>query len=925
MKFVTFLKIFAICFCSLIGAFAVGYGVMYITGAFNEPEILPDAIYFEQVEYNVDGNFTIKVLTDKADVTIKDLELSLITDSSVEEKDGRISDGVISIPKTAQIGEEISIILEKTENEIDGMAWITGGHSTIRARSVNAKKNEANTNCDSAQTKVNVDVPVYAVEVLTKVSEADSDSNKFAVNSQFKASLKFIPERSAYQFSYDGTKGYDKKLKTSYFILQSNNDTYISQEGTSNVFNALDVGTNSTIIGYCFKTSIIERNFLNLHQGKDEAALRSAILEELKNGSNKAEEERTAQTNSKTVEIVAVTVDSILANNELNIASVNIIHTIYANKNITETEDMSNLAIKLYSQIDESVSLQSQLGKVGIRFVAKDGERYVDAVTTAGFDVVSLEQGFYSKTIEVEVNGETVTYYLPNITDSIDNYNWKFAINKESELQLYVEVAYFNQDVMVCGPVYKSLGVKKVVSETITWNLTAAQRNVELKIDDNQDSSLIEYEEYDLKNVIQIPVKNLYKTTRFFAYTTSVLPGGKVLEDLIYVETAKTYMLNGQEYNLYELKDGVVKAKSVDAHGITFNVLFVTVRTNYKGEIEYVDPVEKIYKIDQYSKDIASLDNTVLPIRFTITKTLKNLTSYLEYNGVEEDFIYNKEDNSFAFVQGSVNPFDVVVSYGTAYNAEEDAIFKAAVESGDISIVVKTSEGLVTDFIKTSTTISDVKDERSFTRFTMNVGSLPVGNTFVNLNLYIRYIKTSTGEYIDVPVLLEFPDLNEYIHELLNPGAGDPGAGDPGAGDPGAGEPDPESVVVPAYIADFIEVYDGAAEVFRFNINHELEEEGKSATSQSNRIYVSSQIDVTGDGDTVRATYISTQYMIEGEAITSGLFVEVLGVPTTDVSIILKDKYGKTPISSRYQLESSDTTRMVVSGDAFTFTKTTGT
>ena len=383
MKFVTFLKIFAICFCSLIGAFAVGYGVMYITGAFNEPEILPDAIYFEQVEYNVDGNFTIRVLTDKADVTIKDLELSLITDGSVEEKDGRISDGVISIPKTAQIGEEISIILEKTENEIDGMAWITGGHSTIRARSVNAKKNEANTNCDSAQTKVNVDVPVYAVEVLTKVSEADSDSNKFAVNSQFKASLKFIPERSAYQFSYDGTKGYDKKLKTSYFILQSNNDTYISQEGTSNVFNALDVGTNSTIIGYCFKTSIIERNFLNLHQGKDEVALRSAILEELKNGSNKAEEERTAQTNSKTVEIVAVTVDSILANNELNIASVNKIHTIYANKNITETEDMSNLAIKLYSQIDESVSLQSQLGKVGIRFVAKDGERYVDAVTTA--------------------------------------------------------------------------------------------------------------------------------------------------------------------------------------------------------------------------------------------------------------------------------------------------------------------------------------------------------------------------------------------------------------------------------------------------------------------------------------------------------------------------------------------------------------
>ena len=152
MKFTTFLKIFAICFASLIGAFALGYGVMYLTGAFNEPEILPTAIEFEQVEYNVDSDFTIKVTTSTPDVTIKDLELSLITEGIVEEKDGRLSDGVVSIPKHAKIGEEISVILEKTENEINGEAWITGGHSEIRARSINLSKNEYNTEKYSSHT-----------------------------------------------------------------------------------------------------------------------------------------------------------------------------------------------------------------------------------------------------------------------------------------------------------------------------------------------------------------------------------------------------------------------------------------------------------------------------------------------------------------------------------------------------------------------------------------------------------------------------------------------------------------------------------------------------------------------------------------------------------------------------------------------------
>ena len=47
MKFTTFIKIFSICLASLLGVFAIGYGIMYAVGAFSEPEVQPNNIYFE--------------------------------------------------------------------------------------------------------------------------------------------------------------------------------------------------------------------------------------------------------------------------------------------------------------------------------------------------------------------------------------------------------------------------------------------------------------------------------------------------------------------------------------------------------------------------------------------------------------------------------------------------------------------------------------------------------------------------------------------------------------------------------------------------------------------------------------------------------------------------------------------------------------
>ena len=106
-KFTTFLKIFGICFGSLIGVLGITLGIMKLAGAMDEPKIYPTAIYFQDNTeaknnidtYNVDNNFKVTVVASTDDVTIKDLKLDIVTSGKVTEKDDKITDGIITIPK----------------------------------------------------------------------------------------------------------------------------------------------------------------------------------------------------------------------------------------------------------------------------------------------------------------------------------------------------------------------------------------------------------------------------------------------------------------------------------------------------------------------------------------------------------------------------------------------------------------------------------------------------------------------------------------------------------------------------------------------------------------------------------------------------------------------------------------------------------
>ncbi len=867
MKFVTFLKIFAISIASLVGVFAIGYGIMVAVGYFDEPDIYPTSISFEFSEYNVDGDFTAKVITNTQDVTKLEIELSFAQGSNVTEKNGVLTDGVISIPKNVKIGQEFEISVVKNTNdaECDGLSWIAGGHSVIRATSPN------NANCESAKTNVNVDVPAYRVELITSTSSINEDEDVFVVNSSFNTYLKFYPQRSAYQYSFDGTNGYETKYKNAYFMMQSSNDENVAQVGTTNKFNTNKVsavGDVSTIEGYAFASTPIEERILKLYEDKNEETKFAEIMSELKKmTSDVSSNVKSAVKAEKSVTVVDLTVDKMTVTGKVENAFVDTINTIYASKQVPQGElNSSNLGIKLSSTINESVSLQNKITNVGITFYYKQGNSYFNAINNENesYNIISLPKDGYSKTqIKTNQAGENITYYFPVMTDDYNDLYWQFSVLKSVDTEsLVIEIVYFDDSVSI-EPIRQSFSTNATVSNPISWNdLTP----VELTIFDNIQDIDVNYEEYDLSNRIEVPSQNLYQTTRYFAYSN------ENLDNFIYCKTAVDYMLGTQTYSLYELENGVVKAKSLEAHGKSFRVIYVTIETDMFGSPK-LDSNGK-YIIDQYSQDEYG---AVSSISVTVTKTLKSIDSQIELNGDIADYKFDENDQTnLAFVHNSTNPFDVVITYSGEQDDVEEAILKQAILDGNISIVAKTN-GVETDIIQTVNVTEEnlIDDNKTYYRFSLKIGSLATGLSEMKLNLYVRYKQSANTEYNDILVSSTKDDIQ----------------------------------------IGYIEVYDGHAVQFNFNIN--LNSNYK--TSPTNRIDAKLEIEL--DDATGNIKDISNSYTLKNLDISEYLFVKRSDntVDYTTLNIVLKDKHGRKPISSSYTLQSTSQNLVVTGTSSITF------
>ncbi len=865
MKFTTFLKIFAISLASFIGACAIGVGILAIAGYFNTPQVMPQNLMFDQEEYNVDSDFQITISTTTTDVTVTRLTLSLQNGQVVTTQDGsvRISDGVISIPQTAEIGKPFDVYLETTKHdtECEGLDWITGGHSVITATSQNQEINSESAN-------VNVDVPVYKVELETRVTSQDNDSDIFAVGSLVMANLKFYPARSAYQYSFDGSNGSETKYKNTYFMKTSSTDANITQQGNTNVFATNKTGT-SNIVGYTFSSTPQEERVLLSFQNLDESAKYLAILARLEQLATEASTSHQAYKASKSIDIVEVEVDSMRLEGGIGNVNIDTRFSLYANNSsISQNATQSSLGIRLYSSLDETISLQHELKNVAIRFLYKVGNIYYDAVNNANkaYNVVTIPSYGYGNTKQVLVDGETFTYYFPVITtQTIDEYFWQFAVTNTVEINsLALEVKYFGETADDVEPIVVTFSTNTVNDGSIYW----AEHDRTLTIIDGEIPT---YNSLNVAPLAVVPNNNLYQSRAYFVIASTQF---EVSDFIVTKGGVVEYQLGSQTVSLYEIADGIIQPKTTQAYGKTFDVVFMTIQTDYEGNPKHDEDYNYIFQ--KYSQD--SL-NAISTLQVYIDKTLYGLTNNLQTVLANDELIINDETNDIAYVQNTTAPFEIILGYVLPQGADqtqqtnEQLIFRNAVLNGDIYIVAQLEDSGTETSLIYSTSNSEQSDGTEFV-FSMNIGALPENISERRIKLYVVY---------DSDVFVE---PRKFEVSTYNDGQA----------------------------FNCIEVYDGSAVIFNFNVN--LAEDGIYQTSEQNRILV--KLDIQGENGYINS--IQTTYTSNGNDVSQYLFKneeEVIDYST--LSVVLQDKYGNEPISSEYTLESSNTSILTLANGSFTF------
>jgi len=220
-----FFKIFAICLASLVVVLGASFGIMYLTGSFEEEIINPEKISFEFESYETVENFQIKVTTTTENVTVDNITLSFGNGvASTPYGANHITDGVIIVPKNAKINEPINVKLATTANDgfVDEnnaqIEWIAGGISNLVATS------ECVTT-EKATTQIFVDVPVYDANIFVINGDMGlgenlqdqsyktliSDNYEINAGETIYMGIKYSPARSQFKYS---------KISSDFFIAQ---------------------------------------------------------------------------------------------------------------------------------------------------------------------------------------------------------------------------------------------------------------------------------------------------------------------------------------------------------------------------------------------------------------------------------------------------------------------------------------------------------------------------------------------------------------------------------------------------------------------------------------------------------------------------------------------------------------------------------
>jgi len=864
MKFVRFLKIFAICLGGLIGVTGISMGIMYLAGYFDTKTIYPEQIAFVQTEYQVDGDFKMMINTPTEDANALDVTLSF---DGIQSSGDTISDGVISVPKYVKIGKEFDVKIVKSPQVLNGQTvdWINGGISKLVAtcENINARK---------AMTQVFVDVPVFDINVKTSVSSDFDDQNlqsDFNVDSEFFALAEFVPAKSAYKYSRDTEYGGQAQYKSVFFSTLSN---AISTVETDNLdryikkFKAIAVTDGAQIVAQAFANSKTENDAYDAVSNFDDPDLKyNNLLSILQN----AVDTQKAVSKTERVNVKQLLVGNFAMDTTKTVpARYNQSTKIYANKSSLGDNEYS-LDAKIFAT-DNQTLLSNQITKLGLIVLKQTGtgyelaKIYTEGEDNSDADIFVLASA--RKQASVLNFADAADAFLPveNRVNVNQSY-WEIAPLKEN-LNLHFAIVLFDQDFAIRDFSFKNLTTRdpkfifdiqsvQVISNQVYWT-NPLNEEKSLYVYDGATPAENVAEEYDLKRHQIFVGDNTYTQTKYFAYLelsdgTIVNPNkgdaidpSKNLSNFVATAQGRIYNANissGINALLYELPDGVVKAlyNSEELDG-KIKVLFATLKTDFAGNI--LKDADGNFVVDRYGSNSTVGCQTMT---FVTKKTLVNVKAQVALETGDNKAYFDEELNLFAVKINTADSFDILFDL----QPTQQKIFKRDFDEGKIIVDFFVNGKKDNDMFVTVPTV-----DGNVAKLTVTVGEFdyePNDTGYRNILIKINYVRGS-GNVVTTEV------TNYYDEKDANKQSG------------------------------VLQVYDGKISSIGF-VDFEKETPAMQNNSEQNPIIVSTNLQGTAGQDGIFVAEAGSSYSVklDNDDVSDDLFDE------NKIAVIAKDKYGK--------------------------------
>lgn len=531
-------------------AFIVGMAILGVylgNGIGKENQILPESFSFNELNdpnFNVEKNrleisgstFTLTITSPTQNITSKKVSLNfsqtIFYDDNINDFNndgslgittnniaGTISNGVITIPQTVEIGVPFTVVADVTNK--NGYEWIRGGISTITATAT-----LSNGVASTKSLTIVVDTPVYETETVlvnaageeVTISELTQRSN-VVEEEYFYAKTKFYPYESQFVFC-------DKdNLKISYYQLGNVQDeniastTYLNKDEVS--FYAGQLLEGGYVESFTAKNSkiyqTIKQNVESIgYQESDYTNIYRKYINQYANYLKSNPEEIS---NSKTYfDIVQATI------NEFKVS------------NSGQTFELNNeqpLAIYINNNPDETLS-----EFLGVEIVSSNGttlnnvlENVVLSFSYNGEDPTNEENGFISIQGGEKVlidNDDTVYYRAFFEEGQIDNNlgKWSLSLNALDKFNEIIQVKvsllvkdgdkyklFSNKE----GVVQRTISVKLIehVEDTVSWTSTEDKEGY---LSYDEGATTPNPAKVSLAGLTSIPETNIYKTIKYFVY-----------------------------------------------------------------------------------------------------------------------------------------------------------------------------------------------------------------------------------------------------------------------------------------------------------------------------------------------------------------------------------------------------------------------